>query len=71
MKLSQVKELRAKSAEELRSMEDALSQELFQARLKHGVGQLENTSRLRELRRDLARIKTFQAKPGASDAAKG
>jgi large subunit ribosomal protein L29 len=62
MKLGEVKELRSKNAEELRSMQDSLSKEFFDARIKHGVGQLENTSRLRELRRDMARVKTYLRK---------
>jgi large subunit ribosomal protein L29 len=32
-------------------------QELFNLRFQHATGQLENTSRLGELRRDVARIK--------------
>ena len=32
-------------------------QELFNLRFQHATGQLENTSRLSELRRDVARIK--------------
>lgn len=69
MKLREVKELRAKSVEELRSFEKTLSQELFQARIKHGVGQLENTSRLQELRRDIARVKTELKKRAGAERA--
>ena len=45
-------------------MEDAvlnLKKERFNLRFQRATGQLENTSRLREARRDIARIKTVAA----------
>jgi len=36
-------------------------EELFNLRFQHAAGQLENTSRLREVRRDIARIMTVQS----------
>jgi large subunit ribosomal protein L29 len=45
-------------------MEDAilnLKKERFNLRFQRATGQLENTSRLREARRDIARIKTIAA----------
>ena len=45
-------------------MEDAildLKKERFNLRFQRATGQLENTSRLRETRRDIARIKTIAA----------
>lgn len=36
-------------------------EELFNLRFQHAAGQLENTSRLREVRRDIARILTVQS----------
>lgn len=58
MKLREAKELKSKSAEELKELEKKTAVELLQARLKHGVGQLEQTTSIRELRRDVARAKT-------------
>jgi large subunit ribosomal protein L29 len=57
MKLRETKELKTKTAEELKDLEKNLSTELLKVRLKHGVGQLEQTTSIRELRRDLARVK--------------
>ncbi len=51
-----------------------LKKEQFNLRFQAASGQLENTSRVRQVRRDIARIKTFgQQKRGvaASAAAKG
>ena len=45
-------------------MEDAvlnLKKERFNLRFQRATGQLENTSRMRETRRDIARIKTIAA----------
>jgi large subunit ribosomal protein L29 len=36
-------------------------EELFNLRFQHAAGQLENTSRLREVRQDIARIMTLQS----------
>ncbi len=49
-------------------MEDAilnLKKERFTLRFQRATGQLENTSRLREARRDIARIKTIAAQQRA------
>ena len=49
-----------------------LKKEQFNLRFQRASGQLENTSRVREVRRDIARIKTVQtqkrngASPGAA-----
>ena len=60
-------------AEDIRAMspdqmEDAilnLKKERFNLRFQRATGQLENTSRLREARRDIARIKTIAAQQRA------
>ena len=36
-------------------------EELFNLRFQHAAGQLENTSRLRQVRQDIARIMTVQS----------
>lgn len=53
------KELRNLSPEELKNKEEELSQEYFNLRFQASSGQLQNSGRLREIRRDLARIKTI------------
>ena len=51
-------ELRGLSLEELVAKCDELRRELFNVRVKKATGQLENTARLRSLRRDVARTET-------------
>jgi large subunit ribosomal protein L29 len=53
-----LRELKGLSEEELRAKEEELTRELFNLRFRHASGQLENTGRLREARKALARIKT-------------
>ncbi len=52
-------ELREKNDRELRELEQQLNEEFFRMRLKHYTGQLQQTNKLRETRRDIARIKTI------------
>jgi large subunit ribosomal protein L29 len=51
-------ELRAKSGDELSEQLLQLKKEQFNLRFQKAIGQLENTSRVRVVRRDIARIKT-------------
>jgi len=52
--------------EELQAKERELRGELFNARVKHSTGQLENTAKLRTVRRDVARLETvLREKHGA------
>lgn len=51
-------ELRQKSAEELNEEMLALHREQFNLRMQHATGQLERSSELKRVRRDIARIKT-------------
>ena len=53
------KELRKLSAEELNKKISESKKELFELRLKQSTGQLEKPSRVRELRKDVARMKTI------------
>jgi large subunit ribosomal protein L29 len=55
MKTSEIRELSAE--ERTRKVQD-LTEELFNFRFQHGVGQLENTTRLKLVKRDIARVKT-------------
>ncbi len=52
-------EFRAKSAEELNGSLVDLKKEQFNLRFQRATGQLENTARVREVRREIARIKTI------------
>jgi large subunit ribosomal protein L29 len=59
-------ELRELSLDELVAKSDELRRELFNVRVKKATGQLENTARLRTLRRDVARAETvLREKRGA------
>jgi len=55
MKASELREL---SGEELLEKTRELRTELFNLRIKKNTGQLENTAKLRTLRRDIARAET-------------
>lgn len=52
------KDLGEKSADDLKADLLALKKEQFNLRFQRASGQLENTARMREVRRDIARIKT-------------
>ena len=51
-------DLRAKSPDELNTELISLKKEAFNLRFQRATGQLENTARVRQVRRDIARIKT-------------
>ena len=64
-------ELRARSEDELTEEVDTLGKEIFNLRFQRASGQLENTARVRQVRRDIARIKTIRGerrRPAASQA---
>ncbi len=52
-------ELRGKTPDQLKEQLLDLKKEQFNLRFQKATGQLENTSRVREVRRDIARIKTI------------
>ena len=51
-------ELRGKTPDQLKEQLLDLKKEQFNLRFQKATGQLENTARVREVRRDIARIKT-------------
>jgi len=51
-------DVRARTDDELTEQLDTLGRESFNLRFQRANGQLENTSRVRQVRRDIARIKT-------------
>ena len=56
-----VEDLRTKSAAELNDELVAAKKELFNIRLQNATNQLENTARIKEVRRNIARIQTVMA----------
>ncbi len=54
-------DVRAKTDDELRDQLVTLKKEAFNLRFQGATGQLENTARMRQARRDIARIKTVLA----------
>ena len=53
-----VVDVRAKTDDELAEQVDVFGREIFNLRFQRANGQLENTARVRQVRRDIARIKT-------------
>ena len=59
MKISKyVEDLKAKSAAELNDELVAAKKELFNLRFQNATNQLDNTARIKEVRRNIARIQT-------------
>jgi large subunit ribosomal protein L29 len=56
MKVAEIREL---SVDVLRDREKELDDQLFRLRIQKSMGQLEAPAKVRELRRDLARVKTI------------
>ncbi|MCC7121644.1 MAG: 50S ribosomal protein L29 [Gammaproteobacteria bacterium] len=59
MKAQEVKDLRGKSAAELKALVLEKRREQFNARMQHGSGQGPKPHAVREMRRDIARLKTI------------
>jgi large subunit ribosomal protein L29 len=65
------KELRDKTPDQLRDQLVTLKKESFNLRFQQATNQLENTARMRQVRRDTARVKTIlneKAARAASEA---
>ena len=56
MKVAEIREL---TADDLRERVKELDDQIFRLRIQKSMGQLEAPARVREIRRDLARIKTI------------
>jgi large subunit ribosomal protein L29 len=52
------RELRELSVDQLEAKEKEFREEEFKLRFKHATGQLEKTSRIRQIKKDIARVKT-------------
>ena len=70
MKGRKASDLRARSVDELTEEVDTLGKEIFNLRFQRASGQLENTARVRQVRRDIARIMTVLASRSGQDQAK-
>ena len=57
---SLLKDLRALSIDELATREAELKKELFELRFQAAAGRLENTAKLDEVKKTIARVKTVQ-----------
>ncbi|MCQ2493129.1 MAG: 50S ribosomal protein L29 [Lachnospiraceae bacterium] len=53
-----IEELKTKSAEELQNELVAAKKELFNLRFQNATNQLDNTARIKEVRKNIARIQT-------------
>jgi large subunit ribosomal protein L29 len=56
MKATEIREL---SDEELNNKESELKDQLFKLKFQHTLGQLENTVKMKNVKKDIARIKTI------------
>ncbi len=66
MKPDKVREM---SVDDLKGKEKELQEQLFRLRLQKSVGQIDNALKLRETRRDIARVKTIlKEKRGSAPA---
>ncbi len=63
--MTKIADIRAKTPDELATQLLDLRKEQFNLRFQRATGQLENTGRVREVRRDIARVKTLQRQKSA------
>jgi large subunit ribosomal protein L29 len=61
-------DIRAKSPDEIADDLARLKKEQFNLRFQTATGQLEKTARIRQVRRDIARLKTIAAQKRAAEA---
>ncbi|PHK93991.1 50S ribosomal protein L29 [Pseudoroseomonas rhizosphaerae] len=66
--MTKIVDVRAKSADELKAMLLDLRKEQFNLRFQRATGQLEAVSRIKVVRRDIARVKTVLAEQSRSAA---
>ena len=65
-----VEDIRRMTADQMDDEVLKLKKERFNLRFQRATGQLENTSRMREARRDIARIKTIARQKRQADSKK-
>jgi large subunit ribosomal protein L29 len=61
MKISELKEL---TPDELKAKEAELRDQMFKLRFQKSLGQLENPLKIKNIRKDIARIQTLLNRPG-------
>jgi large subunit ribosomal protein L29 len=61
-------EVREKTADQLRTQLESLKKEAFNLRFQKATGQLENTARMKSVRRDAARVMTILNEKAAAAA---
>jgi len=59
-----LEEMRSATYEELKQREQELRKELFNLRFQKAIGGLENPMRIRQVKREIARIKTIMKERG-------
>ena len=59
MKSRNTAALREKTVDELQTRERELSEQLFKLRFQRATGNMENPSKMRQVRREIARIQTL------------
>ncbi len=67
--MAKVADLRAKSDDELKATLLGLKKEQFNLRFQAASGQLENTARVQQVRREIAQIKSVQGERSRTAAA--
>jgi large subunit ribosomal protein L29 len=60
------KELRNLNADDLLKKDKDVREDLFRLRFKHGIRRLENSAKLAQLKKDIARIQTVLAEKNQS-----
>ena len=68
--MAKIADLKAAGDDQLSDQLGELKREQFNLRFQAATNQLEKPSRVREVRRDIARIKTMQAQRSAAASAK-
>lgn len=61
-------EIREKTDDELVKLEKDLREEFFRIRIKQSTGQTDKTHRLKEIRKDIARLLTIKGEKEAGEA---
>jgi large subunit ribosomal protein L29 len=65
----ETKATKSLSLEELKTKDTDLNAQLFKLRMQKATGQLANTSQIRMVRKELARVKTFLTQKNAGKSA--
>jgi large subunit ribosomal protein L29 len=64
-------ELRDKTDAELQELEQTMARDLWKSRFSNYSNQLDDTDKIRRLRRDIARVKTLQTERAKKSAENG